>query len=138
MIDVRVQPTTGTNAVAASTLALSVPVGLVPPGSYSLGVRISDGTRTRYLYLPERMQLTAPLPPPRVDAGSLTWTDARTLRFDVIASPGQTVAVLATTDFVQWTQMGSQTFTSGVWTFVDSLAGDFDRRFYRAVLTPPP
>ena len=135
-IDQRLLPNTGTNAVLASMLTVSTDEAIVAPGTYTVGVRISDGVRTRYVYLPDELVITSALSAPRIDTQSLTWIDGNKLRFNVLASPGQTVAVRATSDFVNWVTLQTSTFTGSVWQFTDADAGTFTRRFYKAVLVP--
>lgn len=103
------------------------------PGSYAVCARISDGTRTRYQYLGERLVIT---PPPGIDPQSLAWIGGSTLRFNVHASPGQTVAVLASTDLLVWATLETHTFTGTVWEFTDADAGTLSKRFYKAALVP--
>ncbi len=131
-IDARMLPDTGTSVVASSTLTVRVDAGAVTPGSYAVGVRIGNGTRARYLYLPDRLLIT---PAPAVDARSLTWIGGG-LRFNVLASAGQTVMLLATTDFAAWVPLETHTFAGTVWIFTDAAAGTFPKRFYKAVLVP--
>ena len=134
-IDQDLFPNTGTNGVALVTLDLHVNPATVAPGTYAIFAQAIDGARTRYLYAPEALTITPSLQPPVVDASSLARVGA-TLRFNVLAFPGQNVTVLATTDFIDWVPLQTHTFTGTVWKFIDADAGKFTRRFYRAALTP--
>ncbi|MDQ6859850.1 MAG: hypothetical protein M3032_01650 [Verrucomicrobiota bacterium] len=126
----------GTNAVLVQMLAPSVNA-LTPAGTYFVGARLSDNGHTRYLYAPQRVNVSASTQAPSIDASSLA-VNAGGARFDVHARPGQTVIVLASTDLKTWTPLASRTFDTSVWQFSDTNAGSFARRFYRASLAGAP
>ena len=134
-VDQRLLANTGTGAVGLSLLNVSVNPSAVAPGNYAVCARISDGVRTRYLYASGMIEVTASALQPRVDAASLAMTNG-VLRFNVLAYPGQNVAVKATTDFVDWIPVQTHSFTGTTWEFIDADAGTFPKRFYRAVLIP--
>lgn len=136
LLDARILATTGTSTVMSGIASIALNADVAPPGSYALGARIGDGTRTRHLYLRERLTVAAPPAPPMVDAASLAWLSGGQLRFNVIGSPGQTATVLATADFVTWDPIGTHTFAGAVWDFTDTAAGSFPKRFYKAILVP--
>ncbi|MEP6956115.1 MAG: hypothetical protein ABI883_04765 [Chthoniobacterales bacterium] len=127
-------PRTGTNAVSLQALAIGTQ-GSLPPGSYAVCARLSDGGRSRYLYAPQHLTVTPTPSPPRIDAGSLLRVSG-IVQFDVHAMPGQAVMVEATIDLIAWTPLQTHTFTGSVWQFVDGAAAKFDRRIYRVVLAP--
>jgi hypothetical protein len=97
------------------------------------GAMVNDGTRTRYLYAPEILQITPSLQPPAVDASSLAFSGGL-LHLTVHGFPGQEVAIMASEDLANWTVLETHTFTGTTWEFVDAEAGMFARRFYRASL----
>jgi len=134
-VDQRLLANTGTGAVALNSLNVSINPIAVAPGNYAVCARISDGTRTRFLYASEMLEVTASSQQPAVDAASLTYTNG-IVRFNVLAFPGQHVTVKATTDFVDWVPVGTRLFTGTTWQFVDADAGTFPKRFYKAVLAP--
>ncbi len=136
-IDRRSLPNTGTSGVAFTALEAGANPATVPPGVYALCTSLSDGTRTRYHYAPSSITITPSLQAPAIDADSLTRPNAA-MRFNVLGFPGQNVTIMATTDFVSWTPVGTHLFTSTVWEFTDAEAGQFSRRFYRAELAPQP
>jgi hypothetical protein len=135
-IDQRTLPNTGPNAVLTSTLTVSTGGAAVTPGTYAVFARITDGLRMRYVYLPGELVVTPAVTQPAIDAQSLAWIDGNKLRFNVLASPGQTVAIKATTDFVDWITVQTNTLNGSVWEFTDVNAGTFTKRFYKAVLVP--
>jgi hypothetical protein len=53
-------------------------------------------------------------------------------QFTVSGPGGQTVGINASTNLLNWTGIGSLVLTNGAGTFVDTAAGSFPRRFYRA------
>ena len=126
---------TGTSVVSLNALNASVDAAAVVPGSYAVCARLSDGVRTRYLYAPQLLVVTPSLQPPSIDAASLTLSGG-IMHFNVNAFPGQEVTVLSSTDLVNWSPLQTQTFTGTNWEFVDMDAGNFARRFYRAILAP--
>jgi hypothetical protein len=126
---------TGTSIVSLNTLSATINAAAVPPGTYAVCARLSDGVHTRLLYAPHVLVVTASLRPPSIDAASLAFGSG-VMRFNVYAYPGQQVRVEASSDLVSWTSLETQTFTGTVWEFVDTDAGNFSRRCYRAVLAP--
>jgi hypothetical protein len=58
------------------------------------------------------------------------------LHLNVHGFVGQEIVIEATTDLRTWVPIQSHTFTAQVWKFIDADAGNFARRFYRAVLVP--
>lgn len=126
-------PKTGTSAVSFNTLGVSVNAIVVPPETYSVCARLTDGTRTRYLYAPQLLAVTPK--PPSLDAATIEFSGGA-LHFDVHALPGQQVTVMASADLINWVPLETHTFTGTVWEFVDADAGNFPKRFYRAQLAP--
>jgi hypothetical protein len=126
---------TGTSVVSLNTLNATVDAGTVAPGSYSVCARLNDGVRTRYLYAPQLLIVTPSLQPPTIDEASLALSNGA-MHFNVHAFAGQEVTVMTSSDLVNWFPLETQTFTGTVWEFVDTNAGNFARRFYRAILTP--
>ncbi|MEO5720207.1 MAG: hypothetical protein ABIR71_01900 [Chthoniobacterales bacterium] len=134
-IDQRLLAQTGTNAIAFTLLELNPDPATVPPGAYAVCAQITDGARTRYLYSSQNLVVTPSLQPPAIDRSSLALSGGA-MRFQVHAFSGQTVTILATADFSEWVPLQTHTFTGTTWEFVDASAGEFTRRFYRAVLAP--
>lgn len=128
-------PKTGPGAVSASTPGAPVDAAAVPPGSYAVFARLTDGAHARHLYSPQPLVVTPSLQPPSVNAASLALS-AGALRFDVHGFPGQQVTVMASSDLTGWISLQTHTFSGTVWEFTDADAGDFPRRFYQAVLAP--
>jgi hypothetical protein len=134
-VDQEMLSKTGTGVISITTLNATVDAAAVPPGTYAVCARVNDGTHTRYLYAPQRLIVTPSLQAPSVDAASLALSGG-VLRFNVHAFPGQQVTVTASSDLVNWLPLQTHTFTGTVWEFVDTDAGNFAKRFYRAALAP--
>ena len=134
-IDQRLLANTGTAAVVPTLLEANVNPATVTPGTYNVWARLSDGMHTRHLSAPQRLVVTPSQQPPAIDGGSLT-RNGGGMHFNVLAFPGQRITILASTDFFNWIPIQTHTFTGTVWEFVDTDAGTFTRRFYRAVLAP--
>jgi hypothetical protein len=136
VIDERLLPDTGTSAVQISTLTATANAASVPPGSYAIGARITDGVRARYLYAFDSVVIAPSQQAPAIDAATLSRATDGSVHFNVLGFSGQKVAILATTDFAEWTPIATHTFSGPSWFFLDASAGDFTQRFYKAVLVP--
>ena len=128
-------PRTGTSAVSFNMVSATIDAATIAPATYAVFTRLSDNGRTRYLYAPDLLEVTPSQQPPEIDASSLTLKDG-VLRLNVHGFPGQEIVIEATTDLHSWVPIQSHTFTGQVWEFVDAEAGNFQKRFYRAVLAP--
>ncbi len=122
---------TGTNGIGIASLGyISNPTNTVP-GIYALGARISDGTRTRYLYAPELLILNPTLQAPRL--ASLVFSNDQ-FRCTVNGFTGQRVVIQASTDLSHWTPLATNTLSGSTFQFMDTQASNFSSRFYRALL----
>jgi hypothetical protein len=100
----------------------------------ALGIRISGGGRSRYLYAPyapELVQVLASVRRPTLDIAG--WSSGQ-LQIGVNGSPGQTVVIDASTDLLVWQSLATNTLTSARWTYQESQAVVAANRFYRARL----
>jgi uncharacterized repeat protein (TIGR03803 family) len=57
-------------------------------------------------------------------------------QFTVIGPADSNLVISASTDLQNWLPLATNPLTGGTLTFTDSLAPDFPRRFYRAILLP--
>ena len=71
-----------------------------------------------------------------IDAATLSRAADGSVHFNVLGFSGQEVAILATTDFAEWTPIATHAFSGPSWSFLDASAGAFTQRFYKAVLVP--
>jgi hypothetical protein len=124
---------TGTNGVSFNTAELALNPAVIPPGSYSLFARISDGTRTRYLYAPERLLLDPSRRAPVLLAPGIQ--NGR-FGFTISGFPGQIVIVQTSTNLVQWEALATNTLTGATFDFADASGAGPPQRYYRAMLVP--
>lgn len=136
-IDQRLLANTGTAAVGFSLPSVTVNASQVAPGSYAVFAEISDGVRARCLYAPGLLTVTPSLQPPAIDPDSVE-VEGGLMRFGVIGFPGQQVAVMASTNIVDWTPIATHTFAPGAaaWEFADGDTVLFPKRYYRLELLP--
>ncbi len=124
---------TGTNAVANTTLAVTANPTNTTPGTYNVFARISDGTRTRYLYAPEKLTLTPSTQLPVLVGNSLKILGGQ-VQFTLQGFPGQQVLTQASTNLADWLPVATNFFSAPL---LDIFAGDavaWNRRFYRTLL----
>ena len=124
---------TGTSNVFLNTTNLALNPAVTPPGNYFLYARISDGTHTRYLYAPELLTLD-----PSRQAPVLLAPGVQNNRFGFTISgfPGQIVIVEASTNFVRWDPLATNTLAGTTFQYLDEPGAGLTHRFYRAVLAP--
>ena len=69
---------------------------------------------------------------PRIEGGTVR-REGGLMKFTVVGTEGETVAVRATKDFVEWETVGTGVLVGGMWEFVDGETGMFGKRFYEVV-----
>lgn len=125
-------PATGANAVYHyPNLGLSTTN--VPPGVYAVGVALSDGAHTRYLYAPEKLTVGVSLQPPVLDIRQIS--DGQ-LQIIVGGVTGQTLILQNSADLLAWRPLATNQLTSASWSVTNALAPLPGAQFYRAVLAP--
>src|SRR6266850_6266838 len=122
---------TGTNSVSLSTFTISPNPATTVPGACYLYASISDGSRTRLLYAPQKLILTPTRQPPLLSAQRL---EAGLFRCTVSGTPGQTIVVQASTNLSDWLPLQTNLLSGTTWDFVDNESSTLGRRFYRALL----
>ena len=128
-------PRTGTSAIGFNNLSANVDAAVIPPGTYAIGARVTDGARTRYLYAPQLLVITPSRQTPRIDGGSIA-RNGGVFQCEVRGFPGQTVTMDASNDLVNWSPLQAHTFIGTTWEFSDANTGSLAQKFYRARLTP--
>jgi hypothetical protein len=122
---------TGTGQVLYSALNLSPDPVTTLPGTYAVFARISDGTRTRYLYAPQKVVLGASRQPPALE---LAQVQTNQFRFTISGWPGQKIIVQASTNYAQWVSIQTNTLTGTTLEFVDLESPNYPWRYYRVLL----
>jgi hypothetical protein len=122
---------TGVNSVFSNSVNLVTTN--VPPGTYAVYGKISDGTHTRYLYAPELVEIAASQQPPVMGIAQLSSTQ---LVISVSGFPGQTVMVQSSPDLQNWSPVVTNILTMASWSYTNSASSNVSEQFYRAVLVP--
>ena len=123
---------TGTNQVFYSALDLSPDPATTLPGTYAVFARISDATRTRYLYAPQKVVLGPSRQAPVLEAARV---QTNQFRFTVSGWPGQKVIVQASTNLAQWVSIQTNTLAGTTLEFADPESANYSRRYYRVRLS---
>ena len=124
---------TGTNSVSQSQGDVQPDVSVVLPGTYRLLASLSLGGKTRYLYAPGPVTISASLSPPWLAPLELTSNE---FRLRVNAQPGQTIVTETSTNFLDWTAIATNTVTGTGFEVSDAQVAGATVRFYRAMLRP--
>jgi hypothetical protein len=104
----------------------------VPPGSYAVYARISDGGHTRYLYAPDLLTVVPNLQPPALD---IARDASQQLQVGVTGVAGQRLVLQRSLDLRTWESFATNTLSSNRWVFpLVQTAGK--GTVYRAVLSP--
>ena len=126
---------TGTNAVANTTLALAANPTNTQPGTYTLVARISDGTRTRYLYAPEKLTITPSTQLPVLVGNSFQILGGQ-VRFTLRGFLGQKVLTQASRNLADWLPVATNNFSTPLLNIIVDDPSNWNHRFYRTLLIP--
>ena len=123
-------PGSGTNKVRFGTFSINFDATNSPPGYHVLFAKITDGSRTRYLYAPEILTVFSSFEPPRL---AIVGGAGNQPQVDIIGTPGQHVVLQSSTDFQIWQALATNWLATNVWRYLDSQPFGA-RKFYRAKL----
>jgi hypothetical protein len=124
-------PKTGIDSVYSENVNLTTTN--MPPGTYAIYGKISDGTHTRYLYTPQLVEIVPGLAPPVLGTIKL---DGAQIVIGVSGLSGQTIVLQTSPDLRHWLPLATNTLTSGNWSYTNSAPQNVGAQFYRASLLP--
>ncbi len=133
--DTKVLQRSLTNSGVSSVYAVtaSLDTAAVIPGTYRVYAGISDGTHSRCLYTPERVQILSVRQAPLLDIAGSAGTS---LRVGVTGVPGQTVVLQTSADLRKWLPVATNLLTLAHWVYTNASPASTSSLFYRAVLGP--
>jgi hypothetical protein len=105
----------------------------VPPGTYAIYGKISDGVHARYLYTPELVEIVSNQQPPVL---SITELNNAQFVIGINGVSGQKIILQTSADLQNWLPLATNTMTSDNWIFTNNVPPDFSEQFYRALLSP--
>ncbi len=101
----------------------------VAAGTYTLTAKATDNSGTTTLSTP--VNITA-ANPPRIQPLDTVYTGGE-FRLPMLLEPGKSYLIQVSPDLVTWTTLQAFTAFGNAIDFVDTLAGNYPRRFYRIV-----
>ena len=118
-------PKTGANSVFFTSAAVGTVN--VPPGTYSVFGKISDGTHSRYLYAPQLVQILPASPVLGIvnQPGQLT--------INVTGVLGQKIVLQSSADLQTWQPLATNLNFTGSWLYPISNAPSSTLKFFRAM-----
>jgi len=99
------------------------------PGWHSLLAVIDNGTRTRYLYAPEMVQVIQPLV---LDIAQIS---SGQFRIGVNGQANETIVLESSFDLTSWQSVATNTLTATRWIYTNNAAATTSKLFYRARLS---
>jgi hypothetical protein len=117
--------------VTQSNFAIPVSAA-VPPGTYAVLSKITDGNHSRSCYAATGLEVVLP---PIIDQDTLR-LEGGLITFTIVAMAGQTITLLASENLIDWEPIATMPLTANTWEFTDPDSASHRRRFYFPVLEP--
>ena len=124
-------PANGASFVSFATTNLTLFASNAAPGFHALLGKITGGSKTRYLYAPEMVEIVSSRQPPTLEIAHL---NSSQYKIGVIGLPGQTVVIQNSTNLQTWSPLATNTLTMSRWDYVHTPAAGLERTFYRGVV----
>ena len=122
---------TNTSVRSVMMVDVSLNTSNAPAGRYGLYAKISSGSRNRYLYAPELVQVMAPPQPLVLAINAVSPTQ---FQIEVKGVIGGTIVLESSFDLKSWAPFASNTVVSGPWIYTNNAVPTLPVAFYRAVL----
>jgi len=113
---------------ASTNLAQWITLASLTPGSNGL-VQFTDPQAASFPMRFYRVALINPATGARI--GALTWNINGAVSFQITGIDGQTYVIQASTNLVDWADLGTNVTSGGIVNFTDPNATNFPARFYR-------
>ena len=123
-------PGNGASSVSFSTTNILLAASNAAPGSYRFFARINGGGRSRFLYAPESVQVTAPQAPPTVAIKQLGSSQFQII---VNGSAGQTIVLEHSAELSNWQPLATNVLTGSQWFYSNNAATPSDSDYFRAL-----
>lgn len=119
-------PGNGVSFVSFSTTNILLAASNAAPGSYRFFARIAGGGRSRFLYAPEPVQVTAPQAPPTL---AITQLGVSQLRIIVNGASGQTLVLEHAADLRNWQSLATNVLTGSQWFYTNNAVAPLSDYF---------
>lgn len=103
-----------------------------PQLGQALKIRIMWGNHASYRVFMDDVSLMA-LPAEPLVFNSINRQSNGNVLLNMSSPTGKNVTIYASPDLLNWLPVATLTNTQGTWQFIDTTAGSFARRFYKAV-----
>ena len=123
-------PGNGVSSVSYSTTNVLLAASNAAPGMHRFFARITADGRSRVLYAPELVQITAPQPPPALTIAQLGPTQFRIV---VNGAVGQTLVLEHSTNLADWQRLATNVLTGNQWFYTNSAPISAVPGYFRAL-----
>jgi len=118
-------PGTGQTQVNYRIVPFTVSSAESAPGTRYLFVKMTDGSRRRYSYVPQALSVQSGGPPQLV----ITRAGSSTVAIDVYGTVGQRIVLEVSTDLSVWQPRATNVLSSSVWRYTETVSTA--KRFFR-------